>query len=400
MNTETSHIKDKKKLVPKLRFNEFDEEWINRKLGETYTINAGGDIDKNHVSKTKTDKFKYPIYANARKNKGFYAYSDVYKVEPNTVTIAGRGVHLGIAHARDHRFYPIVRLLVLKPLTEEDIYFSAHAINRIRLLIESTGVPQLTAPQISGYQISLPSLPEQQKIASFLSAVDEKIQQLSKKKELLEQYKKGLMQQLFSGQLRFKDENGNEYPEWEEKRLGDMLERVIDNRGKTPPVLNDGYPMIEINAVGSKKIKINNITKFVSQNTFETWFRKYLESGDILFSTVGATAICSIYTGETKAVIAQNLVGLRFNLEESEFMFYLLTEIRNNHKFKRIEMGAVQPSIKVSQMVDLKFNVPDIKEQQKIASYLSSIDTKIENVNNQITQSQNFKKGLLQQMFV
>ena len=66
-------------------------------------------------------------------------------------------------------------------------------------------------------------------------------------------------------------------------------------------------------------------------------------------------------------------------------MFYLLTEARNNHKFKRIEMGAVQPSVKVSQMVDIKFNIPFVEEQQKIASYLSSIDTKIESVNNQIT---------------
>ena len=226
MSTTTTHIKTDKQLVPALRFKEFEGDWNTKKLGEIYKINAGGDIDVNHVSQIKTEEYQYPIYANAKKEKGFYAYSDIYKVEPNTVTIAGRGAHLGIAHARDHRFYPIVRLLVLKPLNQEDIHFSECAINRIHLFIESTGVPQLTAPQISGYKISLPSLPEQQKIASFLSAVDEKIQQLTKKKELLEQYKKGVMQQLFSGQLRFKDENGNLYPDWEDAILGDCLDYV------------------------------------------------------------------------------------------------------------------------------------------------------------------------------
>lgn len=225
---ETKVLHKKKVIAPKLRFNGFDEKWIIKNLGEIFQINAGGDIDNNHVSPIKTEKYKYPIYANAEKNKGFYAYSDIYKIEEGAITIAGRGVNIGIAHARDHKFYPIVRLLVLIPKKNENIYFAEYAINRINLFPESTGVPQLTVPQVSGYTISIPSIPEQEKIASFLSAVNEKIQLLTRKKQLLEQYKKGVMQQLFSDKLRFKDENGKAYPSGKKRSWGRLEILLMD----------------------------------------------------------------------------------------------------------------------------------------------------------------------------
>ncbi|HNX57726.1 MAG TPA: restriction endonuclease subunit S, partial [Spirochaetota bacterium] len=209
--------------VPKLRFSEFINEWESNLLGNIFDISAGGDISQENVSQVKNEIFKYPIYANAEKDKGLYGYSDIYRIEENVVTVAGRGVNIGIAHARDHKFYPIVRLLVLKPKQLQDIYFFEYEINRLNLFKESTGVPQLTAPQVSSYEVTFPSLPEQQKIAAFLTTVDEKLQSLKKKKALLEQYKKGVMQKIFSQEIRFLDDNGEEFPEWEEKTLGDVL---------------------------------------------------------------------------------------------------------------------------------------------------------------------------------
>ncbi len=142
------------------------------------------------------------------------------------------------------------------------------------------------------------------------------------------------------------------------------------------------------------------VSKFVSTQTYNNWFRKYLEKGDVLFSTVGNTALCSYFDGFQKAGIAQNIVGLRFKNEYSLFMYYLLIEERNRNKFKQIEMGAVQPSVKVSQMVDLNFNVPSLPEQTKIANFLSAIDEKISHCGVQIEKMEGWKKGLLQQMFV
>jgi type I restriction enzyme S subunit len=212
-----------------------------------------------------------------------------------------------------------------------------------------------------------------------------------------------MMQKLFSQQLRFKADDGSEFGEWDEYSLDTLLSKIIDNRGKTPVTeANLEIPLIEVNAIGQRRIKYEKVSKYFSEDTFQNWFRAYLEHQDILFSTVGNTAICSIYTDEIKAGIAQNIVGLRANtkLIQPTFLYYLLTEISNNQKFKSIEMQAVQPSIKVSQMIHLTFLTPCLEEQTKIANFLSAIDQKIDVVSEQLEQAKLWKKGLLQQMFV
>lgn len=208
------------------------------------------------------------------------------------------------------------------------------------------------------------------------------------------------MQKIFSQELRFKDDNGKKFPKWEKKKLGEVLEMVVDNRGKTPPVEKGGIPLLEVNSIGSKDVNYKAVSKFVNQETFKNWFRKYLKPGDVLFSTVGNTALCSYYDGKYKAVIAQNIVGFRFNEQMGLFMYYLLTEENNYKKMKSIEMGAVQPSIKVSQLTELFFEIPRLLEQTKIANFLSAIDEKINQTETQIQQMQEWKTGLLQKMFV
>lgn len=377
----TKVLHKKKLLAPKLRFMGFTDTWVEKRLGEIFKINAGGDIDETHVSPIQTEKHKYPIYANAEKNKGFYAYSDIYKVEAGTITIAGRGVNIGIAHARDHRFYPIVRLLVLTPLNNENINFGEYAINRINLFPESTGVPQLTVPQVSGYRIAIPNLLEQLKIASFLSAVDEKIQQLTGKKELLDQYKKGLMQQLFSGKMRFKDENGKAFPKWEEKRLGDVLDYIQP-------------------------------TKYLVAST------EYDDSYATPVLTAGKTFILG-YTNETNDIYSKNLPVILFDdfttatqfvdfpfKAKSSAMKILVAKKVENISYIYEAMRLIKFEIGghgrhwISQFALFNIPYPCIDEQKKIANFLSNIDEKIEIVNKQITQTQTFKKGLLQQMFV
>jgi type I restriction enzyme S subunit len=171
-------------------------DWEEKRLGQVFSVKAGGDIAKKNVSLVKTDKFKYSIYSNSDRNKGFYGYSDQFKVEGGCVTVTGRGT-LGIAHARIDKFYPIVRLLTLHPIVIVDIKFYENFINRMRFFVESTGVPQLTSPQLSNYKVLYPFIAEQKKIAAFLTIVDDKIQTVQTQISQTQNFKKGLLQQMF-----------------------------------------------------------------------------------------------------------------------------------------------------------------------------------------------------------
>ncbi|RTY75148.1 restriction endonuclease subunit S [Flavobacterium sp. LS1R10] len=379
MSTATLNSEKKKALVPELRFFGFEDEWKEKKIGKVFKINAGGDIDNERVSFEKTEKFKYPIYANAKKDKGFYGYSDIYKIESGTITVAGRGVYIGIAHARDHQYYPIVRLLVLKPLANEDIYFSENVINRLNLFVESTGVPQLTAPQFSNYKISLPSLPEQQKIASFLSAVDEKLQQLSRKKELLEQYKKGVMQQLFSGKLRFKDENGEDYLDWEEKKLGEVATKKSSNISANKIEENFGAFII----YGASGV-LKKVDFYKEENDYVSIVKDGAGVGRLLY--------CK---GKSSVLGTMEIISPKLRID-TYFLYCLLSNI----DFVKYVTGSTIPHIYFKDYSNEICGIPTLSEQKKIADFLSSIDAKIESTAQQITQTQSFKKGLLQQLFV
>jgi type I restriction enzyme S subunit len=380
--------------VPQLRFKGFESDWKEKKIGKVYKINAGGDIDNDRVSFEKTEKFRYPIYANAKKDKGFYGYSDVYKIESGTITVAGRGVYIGIAHARDHQYYPIVRLLVLKPLANEDIYFSENVLNRLNLFVESTGVPQLTAPQFSNYKISLPTLPEQQKIASFLSAVDEKTQQLSRKKELLEQYKKGVMQQLFSGKLRFKDANGNDYADWKWVGGNELFDNISDKKH------NSDLPILAITQdQGAIPRDLINYQMTVTDASVASY--KVVQRGDFIISL--RTFQGGIEFSEYHGICSPAYNILRPSSEEVDKTFYKLY-LKTSYYIRQLQKNL--EGIRDGKMIsykyfsEIKLPFPSQPEQQKIAAFLSNIDTKIESTNQQINQMQSFKKGLLQQMFV
>lgn len=395
------------KNAPTLRFPEFVEDWEEKKLSEVSKINP-----------------------NSQKLPDSFVYIDLESVE-NGVLLKEISINLIGAPSRAQRVLVKNDILfqMVRPYQKNNLFFEKdgnyvastgyaqirtendakylfqylhtdYFVNDVLDRCTGTSYPAINSTDLSNIVLKFPTLPEQKKVAAFLTAVDQKIQQLTKKKDLLEQYKKGVMQKIFNQEIRFKDDNGNNFADWEEKSLGNMIDLVVDNRGKTPPVISVGFPLLEVNSVGSRYINYSVVKKFVDENTFNTWFRKHLKKGDILFSTVGNTALCSIYEGEISAGIAQNLVGLRFEKEYYLFMYYLITEKRNNHKFKEIEMSAVQPSVKVSQMIHLTFSVPTLREQQKIANFLSAIDEKINLVNQQLEKTKEYKKGLLQQMFV
>ena len=175
--------------------NDFSD-WEGNTLAMLFEISAGGDIENSHSRKNKDGIFRYPIYANSEKAKGLHGYSDRYRVEQNCITVSGRGT-LGVAHARFEKFYPIVRLLVLIPRKDINLIFFEHAINLLQIFNESTGVPQLTTPQLKKYHLIYPSINEQRKIADFLSSIHKKIELVAEQLEQARTFKKGLLQKMF-----------------------------------------------------------------------------------------------------------------------------------------------------------------------------------------------------------
>lgn len=197
------HLKEKKKgllqkmfpkngeSIPELRFPGFTEAWEQHKLGEVAEVIAGGDIDKSKIKVTG----KFPVIANALTDDGIVGYYDNdFRVEAPAVTVTGRG-EIGHARARTTNFTPVVRLLSIK--SQHDVYFLENAINRKRVIVESTGVPQLTVPQLKNYKILFTNTKEEKQIGSFFKQLDTLIALQQRKLEHLELLKKGLLQQMF-----------------------------------------------------------------------------------------------------------------------------------------------------------------------------------------------------------
>jgi len=406
-------LQDDKALdIPNIRFNNFDKAWQLTKLSDVLQLIT-------RPIKMKDDN-SYSLVTVKRRyegivSRGIYKGRDIkvksqFLIKENDFLISKRQIShnaCGIVPKELDGSIVSNEYTVFNPKLNLDIIYFNYFCNLRKVsqsfFLSSIGVHiEKMIFKVDDWlkrKFYFPSLPEQQKIASFLTAIDQKINQLSQKVALQEQYKKGVMQKIFSQELRFKDNDGNDFADWEVKKLGDILEAIIDNRGKTPPLEGNGIPLIEVNAIGKRNIDYANIKKYVSKDTFDNWFRKYLKKGDILFSTVGATALCSYYSNKEVSCIAQNIVGLRF-LDTPYFYLYMIKEINNNRMFKRIEMGAVQPSIKVSQMTEIQFLIPSYQERIKIANFLSQLDEQIAQTQEQLAHLRDYKKGLLQQLFV
>ena len=173
-----------------------NKRWETVRLAEIFTISAGGDIDRQNSSPTYSTSYPYPVYANALTNNGLYGYANYFKVEGDSITVSGRG-EVGHAIARHCKYVPIVRLLSLVPKYEDDVDFFAYMINATSIYIESTGVPQLTSPQLGAVKVFRPPILEQKSISSLLLKIDAKIENEERLTFYLEKIRSSMLQQLF-----------------------------------------------------------------------------------------------------------------------------------------------------------------------------------------------------------
>ena len=173
-----------------------NKRWETVRLAEIFTISAGGDIDRQNSSPTYSTSYPYPVYANALTNNGLYGYANYFKVEGDSITVSGRG-EVGHAIARHCKYVPIVRLLSLVPKYEDDVDFFAYMINATSIYIESTGVPQLTSPQLGAVKVFRPPILEQKRISSLLLKIDAKVENEERLTFYLEKIRSSMLQQLF-----------------------------------------------------------------------------------------------------------------------------------------------------------------------------------------------------------
>lgn len=180
------------------------DDWEVKNLGELFDMKAGGDVDKEHFSYCKSSLYKYKIFSNGLENEGIYGYTDLPKYNGNAITITGRGT-VGIAMFREEDFDAVIRLLVLNSKNDNltnNSYITEEINSCISFPNESTGVPQLTVPQIRDIVIALPSKEEQTAIANVLSSMDKEIETLNTKLEKYRNLKTAMMQQLLTGKIR------------------------------------------------------------------------------------------------------------------------------------------------------------------------------------------------------
>jgi type I restriction enzyme S subunit len=390
-----------KTVVPQLRFSDFEGISSHKKYSfkDIFLFSTGKNIKQSEAS----PEFEIPC---VRYGELYHMYNEViYDVINKTnldiselvfskgdeILLPSAGedpLDIGSASALTIENIAIGRTInILRPI-KENVYsqiYASYYINeklrkKISKLAKGSSISNVYNSDLKTLEITLPTLPEQQKIASFLSAVDEKTQQLSRKKELLIQYKKGIMQQLFFGKLRFKDENGNDYADWEEKRLGELA-KITTGKLDANAMVQDGEYRFYTCAKDYYRID-----KFA------------FDTEALLISGNGANVgYIHYYRGKFNAY-QRTYVLDRIKEDIFYVKFYL-----DNFLYERIYTEKKEgntPYIVMSTLSDMEILLPSLPEQQKIANFLSSIDAKIESANQQINQTQSFKKGLLQQLFV
>ncbi|MDA9257314.1 restriction endonuclease subunit S [Flavobacteriaceae bacterium] len=389
------------KVVPNLRFREFNDSWEKKKLGDVGKVKMCKRIFSNQTTKDG----EIPFYKIGTFGKKADAFIDIdlynefklkysYPKDGEILMSASGTLGKTVVFNGTPSYYQDSNIVWLAN-NEELItnYFLFYIYQIVRYDSEGGTIQRLYNSIILNTKFYKPSLPEQQKIASFLSSVDEKLQQLSKKKELLEDYKKGIMQKIFSQEIRFKDDNGNNYPNWEKKRLEEVI-YFFNGKGHEQDVSSDGLFIIvnsKFISTNGKVKKYTNLQKCPLQKDNIVMVMSDVPNGKAL-------AKCYYIEKDNLYSLNQRICSLKQKSINMRFLFYLLNR---NKYFLKFDSGVGQTNIKKSEVLSCPLYIPSsIKEQQSIAEFFTEIDKKIEFVSHQLEKTKEFKKGLLQQMFV
>ena len=401
-------MSEKMKNRPALRFPGFEGEWSESTVNDLSKKITDGTHD---TPKAVNEGIPYLTAIHVK--NGFIDFDSCYYLPKEVHELIYRRcnpelddllmVNIGAGTATvakvDVDFeFSLKNVALIKPnkvILDADFFFQVQSKNsaRLRHQLSSGGAqPFLSLKQIGKLKLKRPTIKEQKKIAHFLTAVDDKIRQLSEKHRLLGQYKKGVMQQIFSQQIRFKDDKGQHYPDWEKAEFGLLAEK---SKLKHNPIKDKtSYPCIELESLSSCTGVLLETFDSVNQKSIKNKFLK----GEVLFGKL-RPYLRKYLKAEFEGVCSSEIWVLNGKLVSNEYLYYLIqSEDFNN--VANVSSGSKMPRSDWEFVGSFPFQYPKEEEQQKIAAFLSEIDKKIEQVNKQLEQARTFKKGLLQQMFV
>ena len=403
--------------TPKLRFKEFDGDWTSKQLGKIIGISSASRVFKEQWQDSGVPFFRtsdvVSIFKN-KENEKAYISLELFeelakksgKIKQGDLLVTGGG-SIGIPYLVPNDqplYFKDADLLWMKSsgIVEGSFLYNFFISPKFREYLKSishTGtISHFTIEQAKATPFGFPSKEEQTKIASFLSAVDEKISQLTQKHQLLSQYKQGMMQKLFSQQLRFKADDGSEFGEWETTTLGQTGKFI---GGGTPSKENSEFwegsiPWISSSDLTEESIFKINITRFISQNALNQSATKLIPANSILI--VSRVGVGKVAITPNEICTSQDFTSLTLHKGSSIFFAYLIKSL-TPYLLEMNQGTSIKGFIK-DDLANLELKIPCIEEQTKIANFLSAIDQKIGVVAQQIEHAKQWKKGLLQQMFV
>ncbi|MBT9031513.1 restriction endonuclease subunit S [Lactobacillus delbrueckii] len=377
-------MKDEKK-APKLRFKGFTDDWEQRKLGDVAKITAGGDINKGDL----INKGKYPVIANGLNNNGIVGYSNKYKIDAPAVTITGRGT-LGVATARFINFTPIVRLISIK--SDLDPIYLENVINNTHFVIESTGVPQLTAPQVKRQTVILSNCHiEQTKIGSLFLTLDNAITLHEEKKRQLERLKSALLQKMFADKSGYPPVRFEGFSDkWEQVKYGEIFQRR-SKMGVSTPTL----PSVEYDDINPGMGTLNKEpkSKGISKRGI------YFNPGDVLFGKLRPylknwlfACFEGVAVGDFWVLTSSKIDhGFTYSLIQTPGFQYI-ANLSSGSKMPRSDWGLVSNARTFIPINHL--------EQERISSVLFGLDHAITLYEHKLEILNKIKSFLLQNMFI
>jgi type I restriction enzyme S subunit len=405
------------KRVPELRFKEFSGEWEEKKLGEIGKIERGkfsprprnnpiyynGDIPFIQTSDVVKSKGRIRSYTQTLNKKGL----EVSKLFPKGSILITIAANIGYSGILDFDMACPDSLVEIVINSKNSNLFLNYRLEieqpKMDYLAIDNAQKNINVEFLKPYKFLFPSLPEQEKIVSFLSSVDKRIEQLTKKVELLKTYKKGVMQKIFSQELRFKNENGEDYPDWVEKKLGEVL--------KEHKTRNKEEKYKEVFSVAKEKGVINQIEhlgrSYASENisNYKVVFPYDLiytksPTSDFPFGIIKQSQLERI--GIVSVLYA---VFKPLNKNIGYFLHsYFLSSVKTYNYLNPLVQKGAKNTMNISNndfLNGVKLALPkSTEEQTKIANFLSSIDIQIEQTQKSLDKTKDWKKGLLQKMFV